>query len=173
MIGWTRASGARRGSSWTAAVADDQSLPQIYSLLRKKPRPALEVNHLRLIQSHGFVHTHFSPQQEFNLIFCERPECARVRLEPDVLLRVRSAHPVREPVVEFACRLLCTSWISVGAQDGIFLGVRDITRAVVVRHSSKRWVHFTRRKSGIRHGARPTGLVDFNLRTVLRRGHTN
>jgi hypothetical protein len=44
---------------------------QIYLLLRKKLRPTLQVDRLCLVEGHCLVHAHFSPQQEFDFIFCE------------------------------------------------------------------------------------------------------
>jgi hypothetical protein len=100
-------------------------------------------------------------------------EVSGMRLKPDVLRRVRSAHPMGEPVVEFANGFLCARRVSVGLEDRILLSIGDIARAVGVRHAREGGVHFTRRESGIGHGADATGFVDFDLRTVLRRGHAD
>ena len=76
-----------RSSVAFCEVADtDWRLPKrIVSTLGKELRPSLQVSRLRLIQCHRFVHAHFSPEQEFHFVFCERTERASVRLKPDVL----------------------------------------------------------------------------------------
>ncbi len=39
------------------------------SVLRKKLRPSLQINRLRLIEGHGFIHAHALPEQEFHFVF--------------------------------------------------------------------------------------------------------
>ena len=71
------------------------------SIMRGKEfRPSLQVKFRCLIESHSLVHTHSSPEPEFDFVFRERAKFARMSLKPDVSWSVRASHPVRQPMVE-------------------------------------------------------------------------
>jgi hypothetical protein len=137
--------------------------------MRKEFCPSLQVACLRLIESHGFIHTHLAPQQAFNFVFCERAEVACVRFEPNVLRSVRAPHPMGKPMVELARRPVRICRISIGCEDFLFLGSGHASRAVFVRHAGERRVHFARCQPRIRHCAESAALIDLDLRTVLLR----
>src|SRR3954447_13251611 len=125
------------------------------------------------MESHGFVHAYFSPEQEFDLIFGEGAKLSRVRLEPDVLLRVGSSHPVRKPMVELPSRLLGTCRITISCQDGFLLQISYHPGTAIARDAGEPCLHLSRRQRMIRHGAKAARLVDVDFAAVLREGYAD
>ena len=93
-----------------------------------------------------------------------------MRLEPDIFLRIGTAHPMWVPMVIFAGGFPRARRISISREDRVLFRSGHVARTILVRHTRKRSVHFAGRQFGIGHRAEAAGLVDVNLPAMLRGG---
>src|SRR5437868_13010883 len=105
-------------------------------------------------------------------LWCATRTCPG-EVEPDVLLRVGSSHPVGKPVIELARRLLGTCRITISCQDRFLLRISYGPRTVNVRDAGERCLHLSRRERMIRHSAKAARLVDVNFAAVLPGGYAD
>src|ERR1039458_10646419 len=95
-----------------------------------------------MFEGHCLIHAHVPPEQKFHFIFGQRTKLPSVWLEPDILLRIRASHPVRQPMVKLARTFLRTCWVSISREDRILLRIGHAARSLSVRYTRQRCVHF-------------------------------
>jgi len=113
-----------------------------------------------------FTHT-LRQSRSSTLSLAREPKLARVRLEPNVLRCVRSAHPVRKPMIEFSGGFLGARRISVSREDRILLRIGHAARSVSVRYTCERCVHRAGSQFGVGNRAGAAGLVYVYFAAVL------